>query len=159
MRPLYAQAPEREIGEIGVELRLWMAREKARPRARFDRPLGPADHGQSRMGQRIALAALGEQKGGARIAFEVERMGGQLRHQEERRSVEVRRDRNQRGERKPSVPIKGRERAGAERAQELFGESRRIKILRGRGLFVHRSSTLEGLNPCAGGMAALFVPP
>ena len=46
------------------------------------------DHGQPRMRQRIALAALGQQQGAARVAEQVPCVVGEARQQQQRRAVE-----------------------------------------------------------------------
>ena len=126
-------APEREVAEAGIKLRLRMAREEAPPHARLVGALlldarERAEHGQARMRQRIALAGLGEQHRGAAIGFEVRRVGREPRGQDHRRAVHVGRDRHQRGERVAGIAVERAERAGPGRPQQGLGERPRVEI-------------------------------
>ena len=76
MRGFNSHAPERKIGKAGIELGLWMARQKTPAQTRFvsyvTRNLcKPAKHGQPRMGERIALAGGGEQHRCASVRFKI----------------------------------------------------------------------------------------
>ena len=133
MRRGDSHAPEREIAEAGVKLRLRMAREEAPPHARLVGALlldarEGAEHGQARMRQRIALAGLGEQHRGAAVGLEVRRMGGKPRGQDHRRAVHVGRDLHQRGERMAGIAVERAERAGPGRPQQGLGERLRIEV-------------------------------
>ena len=113
MRRRDLHPPEREIAEAGIELRLRMAREEAPAHARvvgavaLDLREG-AEHGQARMGQRIALAGLGEQHRGAAVDLDVGGMGRKPRDQDQRRAVDVGRDVDQRGERVAGIAVERR---------------------------------------------------
>jgi len=73
MRGLNNHAPERKIGKAGIELGLWMPRQKSPAQVRFVARVAcnfckPAEHGQPRMRKRIALAGGSEQQRCAAVA-------------------------------------------------------------------------------------------
>ncbi len=132
MRRDDAHAPEREVAEAGIELRLRMARQEAAADAgivgAFARDRRKtAQHRQARMRQGVALAGLGQQQRGAAIDFEIGGVGGQLRHQDQRRAVDIGRHIDQRGEGIAGIAVERRQRAGAGRAQQRLGDRARAQ--------------------------------
>ena len=64
------------------------------------------------------LPVVGEQDRGAAVDLDIGGVGRQARDQDHRRAVDVGRDVDQRGERMPGVAVEGRQRSGADRAQQ-----------------------------------------
>jgi hypothetical protein len=130
------EGEEAEIGEVGVELGLGMAGQEPLADARFVGAGGAAGHGQARMGQRIALAADGEQQRAARVLVEVARMRREPRHQHQGRAVVVGRDGDERGEGRAVLGVERGEGARPHAAQQLPGQPDGVerRLRRGKGL-------------------------
>ena len=89
MRRRHVQSPEREIAKAGIKVGFRVAGEKAplhpRPVRRVALDIGKStQHGEPRMGERIALAGGCEQHGRAGIGLDIGRVGRQPRHQDHR---------------------------------------------------------------------------
>ena len=82
------------------------------------------------MRERVAFAGLGEQQRGAAVALQIGGMGGKLRDKDQRRTVDVRRHVDQRGERMTGVAVERRQRSGAGGAQQRLGQRYRREIRR-----------------------------
>ncbi len=98
-----------------------MAGEEAAPQTRLPQVVAPdmdegAEEGEARMRQRIALAGRREQHRGAAVRFQVGGVRGETGHQDERRTVKVGRDIDQRSEGMAGVAIECRQRSRPGRA-------------------------------------------
>ena len=117
-----------------------MAGEKTPPQTRFDRIVAcdldeGAEHGETRMRQRIALAARRKQQRGARIDFKIGGVRREPRYQDQRRAVDIGGDIDQRRERMPGIAIDGGQRAGARCAQQVLGDSFGLEARGAGGIF------------------------
>ena len=129
MRRLDRDTKEAEIGEIGIEARFRMPREKARAQASRSSssldPFGAADNREARMRQRIAAArrieGRIEKQGKPRIGVKMPRMRGEPRQQKNRTSIRRGRDIDERGEGRGRRRSHRGERRGPCRAQEQLG--------------------------------------
>ena len=124
-----------------------MAGEKPPPDVILVGPRGAAHDRQSGMGERVALAALRQEDGGALILLEVLGVGREPRHQEQRRAVVIGRDRDERSEGKAAGTFERRERAGPDGPQELLRDADRVEAGSGaRGVF-HQEAPLCFAGP------------
>src|SRR5215472_10493225 len=122
MRGLNGHAPECKIGKAGVEPGLWMPRQKTLAQMRFVGGVvrnlrKPAEYGQPRMRERIALAGAGEQNRRPAVRFKIGGVAGKPRYQDQRRPIAGGGDIDERAERMAGITVKRRERTGAHRAQ------------------------------------------
>ena len=94
MRGLDAHAPERKVGEAGIQFGLGMPCQKAPAQLRFVGRVmrdfcKTTKHGQPRMRQRIALPGDCQQHRSAAICFKIRGMAGQPRDQDHWRTIAV----------------------------------------------------------------------
>jgi len=120
-----SHAPKRKIGKAGIELGLWMPRQKTPAQVRFVSRVTcnlckPAEHGQPRMRERITLSGGSEQDRCATVRFKIGGMAGKPGYQDQRRPIAVGCDIDERADRMSGVAVDRRERAGADRAQQVF---------------------------------------
>ena len=127
MRRCNVHAPEGEIAEAGIELRLrdgapgsggGCGRSSAPSRSTGAKAPSTVSRGCARASP---LPVLGQQQRGAAVELQIGGVGGQLRHQDQRRAVGIGGDIDQRGKGVAGIAVQRRQRPGAGRAQQGLG--------------------------------------
>src|SRR5919107_1068232 len=136
-------APEGEIREVGVQGGLRVTGEEAHPDPQLVGPGDGPDDGQARVRERICLAALRQQDRGAGVRLEVAGMRGEARDQEQRRTVEIGRDRDERREGERALCVEGGEGPRADGPQKVLGGRAGVEVRRLRRGLRHSSSPLR----------------
>ena len=149
MRGHHGEAPERKVGEAGIQLHFgWRARKRRRARissgaSRSRRAKLPSTvrRGWASGSPRPTAANSSEPRASC---FEVRGMGRKARNQNQRRTVAVGRDVNQGSERMAGIAVDGRQCPRPRCPQQGLGERFGLEIRLGGGAF---SGSRSGMTP------------